>query len=133
MRQLFFFLLLSCSPFSPLSCHPPHPFCSPSPLPLSSPIVLVSSHLFHSVHTNRGAVQVNFFTGSAQNLNTDKLKNAHAGLAFFAWGILIPFGSFVARYPFEYTHFKNKTKTKKKKEKKEKLFSLTVVDTSDVT
>eukprot|EP00026_Physarum_polycephalum_P003901 Phypoly_transcript_03918.p1 GENE.Phypoly_transcript_03918~~Phypoly_transcript_03918.p1 ORF type:complete len:670 (+),score=101.12 Phypoly_transcript_03918:219-2228(+) len=58
----------------------------------------VSTQSSFAVHTNRGAAQVNFFTGKAQSINHDKLKNAHSGLAFFAWGMLIPFGSFVARY-----------------------------------
>lgn len=59
---------------------------------------LVTTRSSFGLHTKRGAAQVNFFTGSSSQVNTDKLKNAHGALAFFAWGILLPIGSFIARY-----------------------------------
>jgi len=61
-------------------------------------VVSASNRNSFTVHTKRGAAKINFFTGQTEEVNDDKLKNAHAGLSFFAWGVLIPLGSFIARY-----------------------------------
>jgi hypothetical protein len=49
-------------------------------------------------HIERGAVLVNFVSGSTDGVTMDLLYNSHGALQFIAWMILIPAGSIVARY-----------------------------------
>jgi len=50
------------------------------------------------MHLESGDALVNFLTGKIEPVYADQVKDAHAGMNFIAWMILIPIGSFIARY-----------------------------------
>jgi len=49
-------------------------------------------------HDAKGGGSINFFTGGSSIFSVANLKKTHGSLMFIAWCLIIPFGSFVARY-----------------------------------
>jgi len=50
----------------------------------------------------RGTAKIDFFTGATALDNGISLRKAHGSLMFIAWFVIIPFGSYIARYLKKY-------------------------------